>query len=219
MVNRPSGRGRIFLTVNAFGVHTRVLFIFNHCTLGHNIIPAVVEVEHGVLEHTGDQMLIAVLITSLIASQVWVSIDFQRVLIRPLVMLHAHPNGAPARVLVLHSQQLFTTHALLDLVNYLNMVVIAYGLVVVQRREPNVVFRVVVAVVLTVVVAKLARVVGVNVPLAALKAGRQYITQGELIFDLVDSLHISDDLKGATMHQAEAGGCLLLVGGVGYVAS
>jgi hypothetical protein len=100
------------------------------------------------------------------------------------------------------------------------MVVVANRLVVVKRAwtELNVVFRVVVAVV-SAVVAKLARVMGVRVPLATLKTRWQDITQGELIFNLADSFHISNYLKSTAVHQAEASRCLLLVGCVGHLAS
>ena len=78
----------------------------------------------------------------------------------------------------------------------------------------------VVGIIMAAVVAHmiLARVLGENVPLAARKAGRQHIREGKLVFYLTNSLHISDDLEGTTVHKVETCGFLLFVGGVSNFA-
>jgi len=82
-------------------------------------------------------------------------------------------------------------------------------------RELNVVGMVMAAVVAHMM---LARVLGENVPLAARKARRQHIRKGELVFNLTNSLHISDDLEGTTVHKVKTYNFLLFVGGVSNFA-
>lgn len=51
--------------------------------------------------------------------------------------------------------------------------------------------------------------------LAALQAGWQDVRQGELVFDLIDSLHVAHDLERFKVDQTLAECLLLLVWGVG----